>query len=1150
MRHPCPRSGEELINVPVLRLAAVALALALVFSAALPKPASAAEPFGDGSTPALSPGMTPEQAAAARQLAGSDPEARKALEDALGGRAGDTEGEAAGREKTGMKTGAEAAAQAARIAAEPPYDWTKSAYVGGLFGKRLTRKERETVVHFGHDLFALPAAARPPIESAPVAPGYVVGPGDEIVVRMWGRVEGTQRMTVDRDGKIFFPKFGSLHVAGKTFEEVKSFLKAKVSTIAEVSSDVGMGRMKGIGVSVMGEVRYPGWYNVGSLHTAFQALSAAGRVKDIGSLRGIRIRRGGSTVEEVDLYDFLLKGDTRADIRLHQGDVVFVPVVGKLAAVVGEVRRPAIYELKGETSVLDLVRLAGGFTPAAYRRRIQVERLEGDAARVVLDAFADDLEKGGSDLVPADGDVVRVLPIRLADENAVRVEGNVHRPGRYEAKKGLTVGTLLASEKEFLPDTYFDYALIVRLVPPDLHKEVVPVNLREIVLERKPDADVALLPRDTLKVFKRSDFKDAPKASISGEVRLTREGALKREARLARDERRKRGGLDNQAEAVPLPEEAAAERPGGPDFRGEAGTGRSVYPVTEPIPPDAPAPESAAGLREGDSREKVIRGEDAARNGAARDAAARGTYARDGYSREASARDAYGRDGRARGEKAPDERSRDAAAGRDTARTRDAGLRDRGARGADDRDLDTRAAQMLEAEARGAEVRDVYAPKAESPFQREAVTFEIHGGTRVADLVKMAGGLTRTAYLERAEIVRVDDGRNYRTIYFHLGKAMAGDPEENKLLENEDQVRIHSVLEKTRRKTVSVSGEVNQPGDFVLTEGMKLSDLLFKSGGFREGAYKREAELVRREVNPQGDLVKTQTIVVYPERALSGDAEADVPLAADDYLYVRQIPDWGEKILVTLAGEFRFPGTYAARKGERLSSVIERAGGYTQGAYVKAAVFTRVTTREAQQEAIDRMIEELETSIAERGQEVSAALDKEDIESNKQLLEARRALVIQLKKLKAQGRVIVRLKDPAAMKGSSEDIYLEDGDRLFVPQKMNVVNVVGRVYNPTGVVYDPANDTVGHYLKTVGGPAGNADEENIFVLKANGSVVSRGNADGNFLTGGFLSSKVEPGDSIVVPQKLLEARAMKDMKDLIQIMYQIAVSVGVLVVAF
>ena len=158
-------------------------------------------------------------------------------------------------------------------------------------------------------------------------------PGDEIIVRMWGRVEGTQRMVVDRDGKIFFPKFGSLYVAGKTFEEVKSFLRSKVSTIAEVSSDVTLGQMKGIRVSLIGEVRAPGWYNVSSLHTALQLLSMAGGVKDIGSLRRIEVRRGGKLAETIDLYDFLLKGETGSDTRLLSGDTVFVPVVGKLAGV-------------------------------------------------------------------------------------------------------------------------------------------------------------------------------------------------------------------------------------------------------------------------------------------------------------------------------------------------------------------------------------------------------------------------------------------------------------------------------------------------------------------------------------------------------------------------------------------------------------------------------------------------------------------------------------------------------------------------------------------------------------------------------------------------------------------------------------------------
>ena len=1048
---------------PVLRQTT---ALFFLFLFAVKSFAFAGEPFGGRNTQLLQYGITPEQAAAARQYIGSDPESyRQALDNVLKERAGEAQGDAVMREPAAGRPEANTIAGVGRGTAESPYDWRKSTYVGGLFSNRLTVREQESLVHFGHDLFAPFGAATSQSENLPVSSNYVVGPGDELIVRMWGRVEGTQRMVVDRDGKIFFPKFGSIYVAGKTFEEVKKLLKSKVSTIAEVNSDVGMGQMKGIRVSVMGEVRNPGWYNISSLNTAIQALSSAGRLKDIGSLRRISILRGSSVVGEIDLYDFLLKGDSRSDIRLIQGDVVFVPVVGRLAAVAGEVRRPAIYELKGGENLLDLVHLAGGFTPAAYKRRVQVERLEENTARVVLDADADELEKNQDGFALADGDLVRVFPIILADEKAVALEGNVRRPGRYEFKDGMTVGSLFNNESEFLPETHYEYALIVRLVPPDLRKEIVPVNLREIVLERKRGADVTLMPRDTLRVFHRKDFEDFPRASISGEIRLARVELLK----------------------TPVADAGARDEQSGAFYEGAA---RS----------ESRLPDSAADLRKNYKRNDAGTGE---------------------------------------------QMTADASK-----KVLEVIQRERKIRSRDFRASEIREAELRIAETRGADTRAVDVRRAESHFERNALVFEIHEGTRVADLVNMAGGLTRLASLERAEIVRVDESRNYQTIYFHLGKAMAGDPQENKLLHDEDRIRIHSIHEASLRRTVSVAGEVRQPGDFILTRDMKLSDLLFKSGGFLESSYQKEAELIRREISEEGDFVSTRTIIVYPDRAVAGEEEADIPLVADDFLYVRQIPEWEEKILITLAGEFRFPGAYAAQKGERLSSVIRRAGGYTNGAYIKAAVFTRVSTQEAQQEAIDKMIEELEIAVAEKAQEVGAALSREDVESNRQLLEARRGLLAQLKKVKAQGRVIIKLSDPDAMVGSSDDIFLEDGDRLFVPTKMNVVNVVGRVYNPTGVVYDPANDSVSHYLKKVGGPADKADRDNIFVLKANGSVVSRSSAGGNFLTGGFMSSKIEPGDSIVVPQKLAEARAMKDVKDLVQILYQIAVSVGVLVIAF
>ena len=349
--------------------------------------------------------------------------------------------------------------------------------------------------------------------------------------------------------------------------------------------------------------------------------------------------------------------------------------------------------------------------------------------------------------------------------------------------------------------------------------------------------------------------------------------------------------------------------------------------------------------------------------------------------------------------------------------------------------------------------------------EKNVLTFDLQAGMRVADLVKMAGGLTRLASLDRAEIVRVDDNRTYRTIYFDLGKAMEGDPKENLLLESEDHVRIHSVMETRYRKTVTAAGEVNNPGDYVLTQGMRLSDLLFKAGGFKESAYTKEGELIRREVTPRGDLVKTQTMIVFPDKALAGDPAANVPLKEYDLLVVRQIPEWSEKIVVTLSGEVQFPGAYAAKKGERLSSLITRAGGFTKDAYLKAALFTRASTQKTQQEAIDKLIEDLEPEVAQKGAAGRGGRStRRTSRRTRSCSTSRRGLIAQLKKTRAKGRVIIHLADNGKVEGTLGDVLLEDGDRLDVPRKMNVVNVVGRVYNPTGVVFDPARDSVGYYL--------------------------------------------------------------------------------------
>jgi protein involved in polysaccharide export with SLBB domain len=974
----------------------------------------------------------------------------------------------------GKGSGRSAAAKSEK-AAPPPgprYDWRVSPYLNGLFGRRLSAEEKAVVGHFGHDLFQPREGGAAVLEDMPVAPGYVVGPGDQIIVKSWGRLEGSNKLVVDRDGKIFFPKLGPLAVAGRTFSEVRAMLAAKVAQVEGTQVEVSLGELKASRVSVVGEVRVPGWYDVSSLHTALQALYLAGGVQDIGSMRKIELRRDGRAPQKIDLYDLLLRGDNRSDLRLLQGDTLFVPVAGRLVAVAGDVRRPAIYELADEKSLAQAVQLAGGFAPSAWTRRIQVERLEAHDATVVLDIDASQLgsDKGAKAFELMDGDLIRVLPIVEDGGDVLTVEGNVRRPGRYQVKPGLTIGTLFPDEKAFLPETWFDYALLTRLTGPDLHKEMVAVNLREIVLERKTEKDLPLRGRDTLKIFPRSAFQDSRKVSISGEVRMA---------------------------APPPPPEREAAR-----AEGLQAMDRHARP---------------AWLRDARTATSRSATEDAEDDALEQKMAARG----------AAARELQG--------PVKDER---ALLGPAAAKS--------GLKPSEEAAMEKRLAERKAADAQPAAGAD--RPLPVEPGSN-VLTFEIPDGARLSDVITLAGGLTRNALMTRAEIVRLDKQRELQTIYLDLAKVLAGDPAANIALEDEDKIRIHSVWEVKRRELVSIAGEVQDPGDYQLTAGMKLSDLVFKAGGFRASAFTAQAELVRRELLPDGSLLRTLTLPVALGRALEGEPSADLPLQKGDQLVVRQIPDWMARIQVKLSGEVRFPGLYSVPKGERLSSVVARAGGFTKDAYPRAAHFARESTRVAQQAAIDKLTEELEISLSEKAQEQRAAFDKEDLEYNQQQLAVRHSLIQQLRKAKATGRVIISLPEVAnggLKPGSAADLLLEDGDRLEVPKQMNVVNVVGRVYNPTGVVFDPQNPKAGHYLSAVGGPMESADDDHIFVIRADGSVA----VGAGFFGRSVSSVELQPGDSVVVPERLAQSRWLKDVKDITQIAFQIAVTAAVVLKLF
>jgi len=300
----------------------------------------------------------------------------------------------------------------------------------------------------------------------------------------------------------------------------------------------------------------------------------------------------------------------------------------------------------------------------------------------------------------------------------------------------------------------------------------------------------------------------------------------------------------------------------------------------------------------------------------------------------------------------------------------------------------------------------------------------------------------------------------------------------------------------------------------------------------------------------------SETIDVDLEKALAGDPKHNLLLRDYDHVVIRPIPDLEFDRSVEILGEVRFPGTYPVRRGETLSSVIERAGGFTERAYLRGAIFTRESAREIQRRRLDQLIQEIEESVLAGSEaRISGALDAETVRSQQAALEAKKELLAKLRAAELTGRVVVKLAPLEELRGTRQDVEIEDGDTLTVPQMPGVVHVVGEVFNATSLLYEEGR-TVGYYLRRVGGMTKEADKKQVSVIKADGSVVSmeQGNRGklvswdseyNSWFFGGFMSMRMEPGDTIVVPRKLDRFLWIKTTKDITQIIFQIAVAAGV-----
>lgn len=375
---------------------------------------------------------------------------------------------------------------------------------------------------FGRELFHASPSTFAPVDQIPVLPDYVVGPGDEILVRLWGHTNFNGRLTVDRSGSIYIPNVGDVHVAGQRFSDLQGQLEREVSrTYRNFQLSVGLGQLRSIRVFVLGEARQPGSYTVSSLATVFNALLASGGPTVQGSIRKIELRRGGKAVTTVDLYELLLHGDKSKDVALQSGDVIFIPFVGPQVAISGSVRHPAIYELKQDTSVADLLALAGGFSATASDASLSVDRISDHSDRIALSIK---LDQAGLSTPVREGDVIHADSILRAFKDSVTIRGNLANVERFSWHPGMKLSDIIPDRESLLTHDYWRERNRLGLPTPLF--EPLAKDEHERVQQTTEESSTTATDDSSNEVLRRgstsSDSRTRSSASLPGGSQLTR----------------------------------------------------------------------------------------------------------------------------------------------------------------------------------------------------------------------------------------------------------------------------------------------------------------------------------------------------------------------------------------------------------------------------------------------------------------------------------------------------------------------------------------------------------------------------------------------------------------------------------------------------
>lgn len=367
---------------------------------------------------------------------------------------------------------------------------------------------------FGRNIFNTRNLTFEPNSNMATPPNYQLGPGDEVIIDIWGASQTSIRQTITPDGTINMQELGPIYLSGMTVEEANRFLKNKLGTVFSNENNqiqVTLGNTRTIQINIMGEVVQPGTYTLSAFSTVFHALYRAGGVNDIGSLRNVQLVRNGKKIAAVDVYDFIMQGKIKDDIRLQEGDVIIVPAYDMLVKMSGNVKRPMRFEMKKDETLAALIKYAGGFNADAYSKSVRMVRQNGMEYEVKT---VDEMDYSVCQL--RDGDVVTVGAILNRFTNKVEIKGAVYRPDIYALDGKVNTVRALIEKAQGLMDDAFTNRAVLQRQRDDLTSEIVSVDVKALMNGTIPD--IPLRKNDILYIPSIHDLQDLGSVIIYGEV--------------------------------------------------------------------------------------------------------------------------------------------------------------------------------------------------------------------------------------------------------------------------------------------------------------------------------------------------------------------------------------------------------------------------------------------------------------------------------------------------------------------------------------------------------------------------------------------------------------------------------------------------------